>query len=300
LAPLSTQKDKDAEECEVIREAVEDKRIQSSTRQLFLPYGGKTPIGTLILSSTIHPKYFSFYEVMQHILEAGSMLLLAGVCHFDLHPNNFLKDNYGVVRILDFGQSFNARKITEDVVDRRWKVLYFGSEKDAPNPLVTNSEAPELTTINAMRNEFSMEEAIKKVVYGKAIFREMERTLGISMNTSIQELNQFFTKSISVQNKNWEEFFKLYWTGFDAWAIGCLLLTILKYQISWAEFVQGEWQNRQAMTKMAIKGLLHPNPHKRLDCVEALFLFDPNNAWIRQFGKPWLEKRSALRAKLKN
>lgn len=297
-APIKDQTDRDIKDCEAIMRTNDYKVKWQDTKQLFIPYGGRQPLGNLLLASNIHPKYFSFFDFLRHVLEAGSLLLNAGVCHFDLHPNNFIQDRYGVVRLLDLGQAFDVRHITQETVDSRWKVLVFGNEKDAPNSMVTNAEAPEITVINAMRNGYSLEEAIERVVKGKAIFGEIEKYMGISKETQMRELKQFFTTSDSVQQKDWVQFWKLYWPGFDSWSIGALALNILKYQITWLEFIQGEWQQKQAMVNLTLKGLLHPNPRKRLDSMEALFLFDPSNNWIRRFGKPWLEKRQAIRQKI--
>lgn len=298
LAPMNKQKDKGIKDCDAVTRTNASKIEWKNTAQLFLPFAGKTPIGDLLLASNIHPKYFPFYDFMKHILEAGSTLLIAGVCHYDLHPNNFILDGYNVVRILDLGQAFNARMIDEETLNSRWKVLFFGSEPEAPNPIITNSEPVEITILNAMRNGYTLEEAVTNVVDGKEIFQDMERLLGITRTQSKQQLLNFFrTSTTSVEGKT-VDFYKLYWTGFDSWAIGALLLTVLKYQISWAEFLQGEWQQRKTMTLLVIKGLLHPSPRYRLDCIEALFLLDPSNEWIRQFGKRWLERRKELRGKM--
>lgn len=300
LAPQQQQKDKDVSQCEAITRNDNYKLAWKDTRQMFLPFGGRDAIGNMILGGNIHPKYFSFFPIMKHILEAGSLLLVSGVCHYDLHPNNFLQDSHGVVRILDLGQAFDVRNITEETVAKRWKMLVFGQEKEAPNPMVTNAEPCEITVINAMRNGYSLDAAIRQVLAGKEIFRQMEKLLGMSSDRNASELKQFFETSNSVKEQNWVDFFKLYWTGFDAWSIGALLLHILSYQISWVEFVAGEWKEKEAMTKLTLKGLLHPNPRKRLDCVEALFLFDPTNSWIQKFGKSWLERRHAQRESQKN
>lgn len=298
LVPMSKQKDKDVKDCEAVTRQNNYKIAWSDTRQIFIPFGGKTPIGNLLLASNLHPKYFPFFDFMKHVLEAGSTLLIGGVCHFDLHPNNFILDEYNVVRILDLGLAFNARSINQEIVDNRWKVLMFGREKDAPHEMVTNAEAPEITVMNAVRNGFSLVDAVNAVVEGKDIFTDMERYLGITKQQSKTTLLQFFRTSNAVSDGNTVDFFKLYWTGFDSWAIGCLILTVLKYQITFADFLQGEWQQRQSMTLLALKGLLNPSPRFRLDCLEALFLFDPNNEWVRQFGKGWLEQRKVLRGKI--
>ena len=297
-APISKQTDAEIKDCDAVMRENEYKVDWKEAKQIFIPFGGRAPIGNLILASNIHPKYFPFFDFMKHVLEAGSILATAGIVNYDLHPNNFILDAYNVVRILDLGQAFNAREITEETVDTRWKVLPFGDEKDAPNPLVTNVDPPEITTINAMRNGFGRKEAIENVVSRKEIFQDIEKYLGITQLSAMRQMDSFFLSSQTVLQENWTEFYRLYWTGFDSWAIGCLLLTILKYQLTWNEFLQGEWQSKQSMVILALKGLLHPNPRYRLDCVEALFLFDPNNAWIRQFGKPWLAKRKELREKV--
>lgn len=294
-APISKQKDKDIAQCDSTSRTNEYGIKWKDTHQLFLPYGGKNPLGNMIMAGSIHPKYFPFYPFMKHILEGGSLLVTSGICHYDLHPNNFLQDKYGVVRILDLGQAFDSREITQEVVTKRWKMLMFGSEKDAPNPMVTNSEPPEITILNAVRNGYTLEDAIRHVISGKTIFRDMERILGVSIEKITSELKDFFQTSQSAKEKNYVEFFKLYWPGFDAWSIGAILLHILKYQMTWIEFQQGEWQQKQKMTLLAIKSLLNPNPRKRLDCVEALFLFDPNNSWIQRFGKKWLQQRHTIR-----
>lgn len=297
-APLSQQTDTEIKDCDATSRKNEYKVNWSSTRQLYLPFGGKNPLGNMIMNASIHPKYFPFFEFMKHTLEAGALLTTAGICHFDLHPNNFIQDPYGVVRILDLGQAFDSRTIDAYTVSSRWKQLMFGEEKDAPNPMVTNAESPEITIINAMRNGFILDDAIRHTVAGKAIFRDMERLLSIPAGRAQSELKEFFTSSETAQKRDWVQFFKLYWTGFDAWSIGAVLLNVLKYQVTWVEFQQGEWRQKQAMTKLTLQGLLNPNPRKRLDCVEALFLFDPNNAWIQSFGKSWLAKRQELRKKI--
>lgn len=293
---IHLQKDKEVKECDATSRNNEYKVPWTETRQLFLPFGGKNPLGNMILESSLHPKYFPFFEFMRQVLEAGSTLLLAGVCHYDLHPNNFIQDKYGVTRILDFGQAFDIHNIDKDTM--RWKQLFFGYEKDGPSPMIPNAEAPEITIINATRNSYSIESAIKNVIKGKSIFRDMEKLLGMPVDFLHSEFTTFFSTSQSYLKNDLIQFYKLYWTGFDAWSIGTLCLTILKYQMTWVEFMQGEWQVRQKMTLLALKGLLHPNPGKRLDCIEALFLFDPGNSWIERFGKSWLEKRRLLRQRL--
>lgn len=269
-----------------------------SMKQIIEPFGGTKPFYLLFDNKSLHPKYFNFFFFMRHILEAGSTLLLAGVCHFDLHPGNLLIDNRKTVRILDFGLSFPTHNINEVVVNGRWKRLRFGKEPDAAHPQVVNSEAPELTIMNAIRRrEYSVSDAVKQTVLGKPIFKEMETYLGISKETSRDDLLQFFETSKSARERNFVALWKIYWPGFDSWAIGCILLDTLKSLILLPEFVQGPYKTKKSVILAVIRGMLDPNPKDRLDCIEALALYDPGSPWISRFGQKWLAARKQQRAK---
>jgi hypothetical protein len=88
---------------------------------------------------------------------------------------------------------------------------------------------------------------------------------------------------------------KIYWPGFDAWSIGCLIMDILKSLLLLPEFTQGPYRTKKAAVLATLRGLLNPNPRDRLDCIEALALFDPGSAWIERFGKAWLLTRKRQR-----
>jgi serine/threonine protein kinase len=287
LANRKFQTEKDLPKCDAFKTSLDE------TKQIFLRFGGTRPFTSMLLSSDIHPDKFDFYMFMKQVLEAGSTMILAGTVHFDLHPSNFLVDSDGIVRILDFGQAFLVSNINKPTLSGRWKQLQFGHEKDAASYLVLNSEPPEVTIMNAIRNRYTVEEAIQRTVNGKKVFLDMETYLQIGRKRSIDELEQFWRTSKAATNKDWVQMWKLYWTGYDAWAIGTLLLQVLKYQLSWPQFVNGEWKHRQIQVYAALKGLLQPSPRKRLDCVEALQVFDPKNQWLQTYGTEWL----AIRAK---
>ena len=265
-------------------------------KQVIEPFGGIMPFYQLFDNQSLHPKYFNFFYFMRHLLEAGSILLLAGVCHFDLHPGNILVDKKKTVRILDFGLSFPTDNINETVVNGRWKRLRFGFESDAAHPTVHNSEAPELTIMNSMRRrEYSIEEGVKMTVLGKAIFKDMEKYLGVSKEEARDSLVYFFESSKLARERDFVGLWKTYWPGFDGWAIGCLLLDTLKALLLLPEFTQGQYKARKSSILAALRGLLEPDPRKRLDCMEALALYDPASPWIARFGKKWLSARKQQR-----
>jgi hypothetical protein len=48
--------------------------------------------------------------------------------------------------------------------------------------------------------------------------------------------------------------------------------------------------------KAVLRGLLRMSPAERLDCVEALALYDPTNDLVTSsMGRTWLEKKQASR-----
>jgi hypothetical protein len=56
------------------------------------------------------------------------------------------------------------------------------------------------------------------------------------------------------------------------------------------------WKEREPTFKMIVRGLLRTSPRNRLDCVEALFLYDPTNELVTSSaGVAWLEKRQSYR-----
>lgn len=296
LAKEEKQTDPGLQECRAIVESQKDILDLYEMRQLVMPFGGVKQFYQLFDDGSLKPNRFDFFRFVSHILEAGSTLLLAGVSHFDLHQGNILMDNQKVVRILDFGLSFSGSSINEIVVNGRWKRLRFGFEPDAAHPSIHNSEAPELTLMNAVRrNEYTVEMAIKLVILGKEVFKDMETYLGISKQDSAERLLSFWTTSEAAQQKDFVKLWRTYWPGYDAWSIGCILLDTLKYLLLIPQFVDGEYKTKQTSVLATLRGLLDPNPRTRLDCIEALALYDPGNAWIHRFGQKWLAIRRQQR-----
>lgn len=297
LAPEEQQEDPGLQECrEDFKrhgEVIDVKHMSQVTS----PFAGTKAFWELFLDQSIHPKRFDFFRFMRQILEAGSLMLLAGVCHFDLHAGNLMVDKFKTVRIIDLGLAFLTDKITIETVNGRWKRLRFGFEPDASHPSIHNSEPPELTVMNAIRrNEYSLENAINLTVVGKEIFRDIQTTLGISKQRSTNEMLKFWVSSDYARKRNFVRLWQTYWPGFDAWSIGCLIQETLSALLLFPEFTEGEYRTKKASVLAALHGLLDPNPRNRLDCMEALFLFDPGNKYIERFGKQWLAARKRQRS----
>jgi serine/threonine protein kinase len=296
LAPEGEQVDPGIQECRDDFKTHGDDLDLDKMAQITIPFGGTKAYYELFLDQSLHPKRFDFFGFMKHILEAGSTMLLVGVCHFDLHAGNLLMDNKKVVRILDFGMSFPKNLINDVTLSGRWKRLRFGFEYDAAHPSIHNSEAPEITIMNAIRKgDYTVPNAVKLTVLGKDVFNDMEKYLGISRAKSRDELLEFFTKSDYARKRNFIMLWRTYWPGFDSWSLGCILLETLKMLLLLPEFTEGEYKTKKPAVLATLRGMLAPNPKERLDCLEALALFDPGNAWVARFGKKWLHVRKQQR-----
>ena len=100
-----------------------------------------------------------------------------------------------------------------------------------------------------------------------------------------------------METADWLAFWKLYWPTFDSWSIGVCILETLQPLLFRLEFVDSaQWKQRGSNIKSILRGMVEPNPRKRLDCVEALKLYDPDNAWFETYGASWLEQRASLHA----
>ena len=292
--PLGKSKQKNtnllSNKCSPIQEG----RIKfKDTLQTFTPFGGKSSVYNVLTDTNFHPSRFDFFFFMKHILEAGSSLAVAGVCHFDLHPNNILMDDKNVPHILDFGMSFINKEITQKTLDDRWKQLDFGIGSPL-SPVILNLEPPEVTIQNAfLNNQYTFDDAIIHTVIGKPIFKDLTQLYGKPQRDNAIEISQFFTTSTVSLKGDWPEFWRLYWPRYDSWSIGCILVYILKILLTWPAFSQGKWLQQKAIVLATLKGMLEANVRKRLDCVEALALYDPGNLWISRFGQKWLDARKA-------
>jgi hypothetical protein len=113
-------------------------------------------------------------------------------------------------------------------------------------------------------------------------------------------LEDFWQTSQAASKENLVYFWKSYWIGFDSWALGTILLTVLMKQLTFKSFTESStWKDKRVPILTAIRGLLEPSPRSRIDAIEALSLLDPGNAWLSRFGGVvWLEKKEKQRAEL--
>lgn len=216
--------------------------------QLLSPYGGQTLFDTPIDAS------FDFIESFRHVLEGIEALNAQGVCHWDIKDNNILVDSAGTLRLIDFGQSFLGDSITEAGIQRH---QYTFEPEYWPHP-------PEISVQNGIQNHLPLDLILRKTVQQKSTFRLIQSILGIPMTQCEDELRRFWREQEEFDGRSWIPFFKTYWRTWDAWAVGAVFIRILQKCFLQKSFVEGVWKHHASTIRHVLKGLLEPDPRKRL------------------------------------
>ena len=205
------------------------------------------------------------------------MLNLFGIVHRDLHQGNILIDDAYVPRIIDFNLSVNARKnidlhsiLTSLAID-------------------IAQISPDYTLINTITLGYQPDSSIHSTIFKKPIMKRVQAVLGIPLEKMELELLEFYKKSKSIQQTDMVAWFKTYWRTIDSWAVGMNII-IMIYNLSFQSDFQREWSIISPKFMPVIRGLCEISPLKRLDCVQALNMLDPNNYIIRKYAGPWLDK----------
>jgi serine/threonine protein kinase len=151
---------KTIEQCTFLKTADIDNILQFT-----MPYGG-VAIGTLFkpVKYDSEPP-LNILSFAKHILEGGALLALHGYVHYDIHQANIIF-NKKILQpgFIDFGMSFSANNITEDVINTRWKIY---SPQYDPEP-------PEITLITGVRKNHAMNEVIHDMIKYKKILKHGE------------------------------------------------------------------------------------------------------------------------------
>jgi serine/threonine protein kinase len=248
--------------------------------QFTMPYGGIAIDKAMKLQKTP----IEIIPFTRQLLEAGAQLALHGLVHYDIHEGNILLDpKTKLPVIIDFGMSFSANTITNQVLSMRWKA----------NANDWNPEQPEISLISSIRKGQAIPEILRDILKVKPVFREAESVLGLSRRSQLQKLTQFSRSSKSIREENWVKFFEYYWSTLDAWQIGIILLKLIR--------IMNLTGGKTGALKDLVRGLLCADPRERLDCIEALSIFDPDNSIINtSAGKKWRADRQAIRDAIKS
>ena len=282
--PLKSQHDKNGlAECKAI------KQYDLETMYHFtMPYGGLSVYKLIdIKSKSFNP--FKILNIVKHLLEATTLLTLNGAVHFDLHPGNVLLNSKGEApRIIDFGMGFLTDTINKETLNDRWKK--FNPER--------SWEAPEVLCATGVHKGYPLQDVVLDIIKKNVPLRQAEALIGLSLNNQMRSFVNFWKSSKSTTESKWIDLFKLYWTGFDSWGIGVIILQLYRFQV----MMQGDEDTEKGhmrQIKGVLRGLLLMDPRKRLDSLEALMMLDPDNSLLTSdAGKAWIQERTRVRALL--
>ncbi len=273
------QEDTDIGQCELLKTMDLDETVQ-----LTMPWGGY-PLSRINLD----PFVFDYFRFTEEILACGAFLVLNDLCHFDIWGNNFLFDKHNKPRLIDFGFTFEASKLTINDVSNRWRVL--GVDHD--------TETPEVTLMLAAHSKIPVERIIKGLQEEKPAVQHLQAFCDVNPVQWGGELYQWSLDSHSFQQHDWLSCWKVYWPGFDAWSIGAMLLGVLEIQMAIPAFVKSKsWTEKGELIKKVLKGLCRAHPAFRLDAVEALnLLTDGKHPLISSgsAGSDWISEKQKTR-----
>ncbi len=290
---ISAQHEKDIDKCGFIT-----KTDVSELLHYQMDYGGKT-LHEKLANIQIAAKEFPYFRFMRDILEIGAYLLLNGMIHNDLHSSNIMMNKAYHPRLIDFGRAYAANAITEKTLED----LSAQYEREPNEGPALGQISPECSIQDGLAEGRDFATMIQDLIRVKPGFFYVESLFGQSREEQMAEFQKFWATSKAVQKKDYLTFWRLYWPAVDAWSIGQVLAGTL-YRLSQSNtFMKSNWRQLKSkftLIKTIITGLLRASPRARMDCLEALAVYDPKNSVVSSAsGKAWLEKKQAQREKMR-
>jgi len=285
-------KTKDINECKIECETIR-KEGASQTIYYSMPFGGisiNKYFGGIIKGAAvakrdpIHPRV-----IITHLLEACATMTLNNIVHYDIHTGNILFDEKTQLpRLIDFGMSFSADAIDKEMITNSWKIY------SPTHP----TEPPEITILTRLRkNGISFNTVFQEVLNGKAPLKKGQALMNLPLNLQRKTFLEFWNKSQSIKKDDVVSFFKFYWPGFDAWSVGVVIQNLLvNFALNSVYSKEADWKSTEVAIVELLRGLLQMSPSRRIDCVEALAMFSPENrVLLSASGKAWLQGKAKMR-----
>lgn len=277
IRPLGQQTDPDIKDCLAF-----ERYDINDMYQFNIKDGGITLREKLgRLKTDIHT--FPFFKFVQDILEIGAFLILHGCIHNDMHSSNIVMDTNYKPRLIDFGRAYMYNTITNNTV----------TELNARYSPHLRHITPESTAFDGVTDGVAIERIYRDMYSMKETIKVIEQVLGVSRASQIEEFRNFWKTSVCAQAKDWVTLHRLYWTVTDSWAIGNIIIQILKrFKMSKSFLNSSEWKEKGTILQSVLKGLLRTSPYYRYDALEALSMYDPSNSFVNsESGRAWLSKK---------
>jgi len=277
ILPLPTQTDSGIKDCIAF-----ERYDLNNMYQFKIKDGGitlKEKLGRL--KTDIHT--FPFFKFVQDMLEIGGFLILRGCVHNDMHSSNIVMDDKYKPRLIDFGRAYIYNTITKNTIVELSARYSPGLKHITPESTAFDGITDGISIKQISRDMYSMKETLKIV----------EQVLGVSRSAQIEEFRNFWQTSVCAQAEDWVTLHRLYWTVVDSWAIGNIIIQILKrFKMSKTFLESSEWKEKGTIIQTILKGLLRTSPYYRYDALEALSMYDPSNAFVNsESGRAWLTNK---------
>lgn len=265
-APIENQGEKNLSKCDLFKEVDFE-----NLRVLRMRYGG------IQLDAFKHPvANYPLLELFKHLLEAGALLTLFGIVHFDLHPGNILVDKFNVPRFIDFNLARNIR-------DKNIQSFAFQHVVD------TFQIPPDFTIMNGVQHGYKGINLVDSIIKNKSVLKKINIYLGVPRENMYDDLKELILKSTSIREGNSVQWLRTYWRTIDSWAIGVNIVQLVSNLSVYSQF-KPLWTKESKKIKHILIKLCEVSPLKRIDCVQALAELDPNNFIIRKYAGGWLSK----------
>ena len=268
------------EHCDVIKDHPDKQHFQFNVE-----FGGITLKKTLL---SLNPSFktIPFFTLMRQLLEIGAFFVIHGFIHNDIHGNNIVLNDSFKPRLIDFGRSFIHDKINHTLIE----------ELSAEYRPSLGQISPETSAEHGVRDGIPFTKILSDIGKEKPALEWGEKILGLSRASQLAEFKEFWDTSKAVRTNDWVALYKLYWPVVDSWAIGNNILFLLR-RMNVTENFDGnkEWIEQRGIVKQVLRGLLRTSPKLRLDCMQALAIYDPTNDLVlSSSGKAWLDKKRHL------
>ena len=192
-------------------------------------------------------------------------------------------------RIIDFGVVWSPDTVTYENMNDQLRIYDPSHDQESVEHSFWNGK-----TNTKYTDEYLIDDILNK----KPILEVLQNTLGVPFSTLQKQLTNFATSSSVVRNVDTYNFFKLYWSKFDAWSFGAILATLFQIGIFDPDFKRKVYDPHRVKIISVCKGLLHLDPAYRLDAIEALSLWAPESPVLKEPAiAKWLSSQTALRVK---